>query len=38
VTIVSSFDAKQYSNKQARIAKLISREFQKLVGDAKIGS
>jgi branched-subunit amino acid aminotransferase/4-amino-4-deoxychorismate lyase len=38
VTIVSSFDAKQYSNKQARIAKLISREFQKLVRDAKIGS
>jgi branched-subunit amino acid aminotransferase/4-amino-4-deoxychorismate lyase len=38
VTIVSSFDAKQYSNKQARIAKLISREFQKLVHDAKIGS
>ncbi len=38
VTIVSSFDAKQYNNKQARIAKLISREFQKLVRDAKIGS
>ena len=38
VTIVSSFDARQYNNKQARIAKLISREFQKLVRDAKIGS
>lgn len=38
VTIVSSFDAKQYSNKQARIAKLISREFQKLVHDDKLGS
>ena len=38
VTIVSSFDAKQYSNRQARIAKLISREFQKLVRDAKIGT
>ena len=38
VTLVSSFDAKQYGNKQARIAKLISREFQKLVRDAKIAS
>ena len=38
VTIVSSFDARQYANKQARIAKLISREFQKLVRDAKIDS
>jgi len=38
VTIVSSFDAMQYNNKQARIAKLISREFQKLVRGAKIGS
>jgi branched-subunit amino acid aminotransferase/4-amino-4-deoxychorismate lyase len=38
VTIVSSFDAKQYGNRQARIAKLIGREFQKLVRDAKIGS
>jgi len=36
VTIVSSFDARQYTNKQARIAKLISREFQKLVRDVKI--
>jgi len=36
VTVVSSFDAKQYGNKQARIAKLISREFQKLVRDATI--
>ena len=34
VVIVSSFDAKQYSNRQARIAKLISREFQKLIHDA----
>ena len=38
VTIVSSFDAKQYGNRQARIAKLIGREFQKLVRDANIGS
>jgi branched-subunit amino acid aminotransferase/4-amino-4-deoxychorismate lyase len=38
VTIVSSFDSRQYVNKQARIAKLISREFQKLVRDAKIES
>ncbi|HSE36823.1 MAG TPA: aminotransferase class IV [Blastocatellia bacterium] len=38
VTIVSSFDAKQYSNKQARIAKLISREFQKLIHDDKLDS
>jgi branched-subunit amino acid aminotransferase/4-amino-4-deoxychorismate lyase len=38
VTIVSSFDAKQYGNRQARIAKLIGREFQKLLRDAKIGS
>ena len=36
VSIVSSFDAKQYSNKQAKISKLISREFQKLTRDAKI--
>ena len=36
VTIVSSFDSKEYSIKQARIAKLISREFQKLVRDATI--
>ena len=36
VTIVSSFDAKQYTNRQARIAKLISREFQKLMRDATI--
>jgi branched-subunit amino acid aminotransferase/4-amino-4-deoxychorismate lyase len=38
VSIVSSFDARQYTNKQARIAKLISREFQKLARDAKIDS
>jgi branched-subunit amino acid aminotransferase/4-amino-4-deoxychorismate lyase len=38
VTIVASFDAKQYPNKQARIAKLISREFQKLIRNAKISS
>ena len=38
VTIVSSYDAKQYSYKQARIARLISREFQKLVRDVKIGA
>jgi branched-subunit amino acid aminotransferase/4-amino-4-deoxychorismate lyase len=36
VAIVSSFDAKQYSNRQARIAKLISREFQKLLSSATI--
>lgn len=36
ITIVSSFDAKEYSNRQARISKLISREFQKLVRDDKI--
>ena len=36
VSIVSSFDAKQYSNRQAKISKLISREFQKLTRDAKI--
>jgi branched-subunit amino acid aminotransferase/4-amino-4-deoxychorismate lyase len=38
VTIVSSFDAKRYPNKQARIAKLIAREFQKLIRGAKIAS
>jgi branched-subunit amino acid aminotransferase/4-amino-4-deoxychorismate lyase len=38
VTIVSSFDAKRYPNKQARIAKLIAREFQKLIHGAKIAS
>lgn len=36
VTIVSSFDSKEYSTKQARIARLISREFQKLLRDATI--
>ncbi len=38
VTIVSSFDAKQYNNKQASIARLISREFQRTVRDAEIGA
>jgi branched-subunit amino acid aminotransferase/4-amino-4-deoxychorismate lyase len=38
VTIVSNFDSREYVNKQARIAKLISREFQKLVRDATISS
>jgi len=38
VTIVSSFDANQYNNKQARISKLISREFQKLVRGATMSS
>ena len=38
VSIVSSFDSKEYSIKQARIARLLSREFQKLVRDATIGS
>jgi len=36
ITIVSSFDSKTYALKQARIAKLLSREFQKLVRDATI--
>jgi branched-subunit amino acid aminotransferase/4-amino-4-deoxychorismate lyase len=36
VSLVSSFDAKQYNNKQARISKLISREFQNITRDAKI--
>jgi len=36
VSIVSSFDAKQYNNKQARISKLIGREFQNITRDAKI--
>src|SRR6185369_15647960 len=36
VSIVSSFDSKEYSNRQARIAKLISREFQKLIRGATI--
>lgn len=38
ITIVSNFDAKQYPNKHARIAKLISREFQKLIHGAAIKS
>lgn len=36
IAIVSSFDVKEYSRKEARIAKLISREFQKMTRDAKI--
>jgi branched-subunit amino acid aminotransferase/4-amino-4-deoxychorismate lyase len=36
VSIVASFDAKDYPARQARIARLIAREFQKLVRDAKI--
>ena len=36
VSIISSFDAKQYNIKQAKISKLICREFQKLTRDAKI--
>jgi branched-subunit amino acid aminotransferase/4-amino-4-deoxychorismate lyase len=36
VSLVSSFDAKQYNNRQARISKLISREFQNITRDAKI--
>ena len=38
VTIVSSFDSREYNARQARIAKLLSREFQKLVRDATISS
>ncbi len=38
VAIVSSFDAKEYSNRQARIAKLISREFQKVIRGATMSS
>jgi branched-subunit amino acid aminotransferase/4-amino-4-deoxychorismate lyase len=34
VAIVSSYDAKQYANRQARITKLISREFQKVIRGA----
>jgi len=37
VAIVSSFDAKEYSNRQARIAKLLSREFQKVIHGATMG-
>ncbi|MFY9556863.1 MAG: aminotransferase class IV [Blastocatellia bacterium] len=37
VALVASFDAREYVNKQARIAKLIGREFQKLMRDVKIG-
>jgi branched-subunit amino acid aminotransferase/4-amino-4-deoxychorismate lyase len=36
VSLVTSFDAKQYNHKQARISKLISREFQKITRNAKI--
>jgi branched-subunit amino acid aminotransferase/4-amino-4-deoxychorismate lyase len=38
IAIVSSFDAKEYSNRQARIAKLLSREFQKVIRDATMSS
>jgi branched-subunit amino acid aminotransferase/4-amino-4-deoxychorismate lyase len=38
VAIVSSFDAKQYSNRQARITKLLSREFQKVIHGGTISS
>lgn len=38
VAIVSSFDAKEYSNRQARIAKLLSREFQKVIRGATMTS
>ena len=38
VSIVSSFDSREYSNSEARIARLISREFQKLVRGARIDS
>jgi branched-subunit amino acid aminotransferase/4-amino-4-deoxychorismate lyase len=31
IAIVSSFDAREYSNRQARIAKLISRQFQRVI-------
>jgi branched-chain amino acid aminotransferase/4-amino-4-deoxychorismate lyase len=34
VAIVSSFDLKVYNRKEARIARLISREFQKVIRDA----
>lgn len=36
IAIVSNFDIKEYSRNEARIAKLISREFQKMTRDAKI--
>src|SRR5215471_12470939 len=36
VSIISSFDAKQYNIKQAKISRLISREFHKITRDAKI--
>jgi branched-subunit amino acid aminotransferase/4-amino-4-deoxychorismate lyase len=38
IAIVSSYDAKQYSNRHARIAKLLSREFQKVIRDATMSS
>jgi branched-subunit amino acid aminotransferase/4-amino-4-deoxychorismate lyase len=38
VAIVSSFDAKEYSNRHARIAKLLSREFQKVIRGATMSS
>lgn len=38
IAIVASFDAKEYSNRQARIAKLLSREFQKVILSATMDS
>ena len=38
IAIVASYDAKEYSNRQARIAKLLSREFQKVIRDATMSS
>ncbi|HKP85061.1 MAG TPA: aminotransferase class IV [Blastocatellia bacterium] len=36
IAIVSSFDMKEYNRKEARITRLITREFQKIIRDAKI--
>jgi branched-subunit amino acid aminotransferase/4-amino-4-deoxychorismate lyase len=36
IAIASSFDLKEYSRKEARIARLINREFQKIIRDGKI--
>jgi branched-subunit amino acid aminotransferase/4-amino-4-deoxychorismate lyase len=33
---VVSFDIKEYNQKQARLTRLVAREFQKLVRNAKI--
>jgi branched-subunit amino acid aminotransferase/4-amino-4-deoxychorismate lyase len=38
VAIVSSYDAKQYVNRQARITKLLIREFQKVIRGATMRS